>query len=205
MKKKIITIGREFGSGGREIGKRLANALNITYYDKELLGIAAKESGLSTEFLESYDEKSNGSFLYSLVMGQANMFYNGNTNNSVEQLASIAQREAVMNVAEKGSCIIVGRCADYILKDEENILRVFICANYEDRLERIKARDKVNDKEAQEKIKRMDKARKAYYSCHADTEWGVAKNYDLCMNVSKLGIEKTVAQIQSVAEQLMNK
>lgn len=205
MKKIIITIGREFGSGGREIGKRLANALNITYYDKELLGIAAKESGLSTEFLESYDEKSNGSFLYSLVMGQANMFYNGNVNNSVEQLASIAQREAVMKVAEKGSCVIVGRCADYILKDEENILRVFICANYEDRLERIKVRDKVNDKEAQEKIKRMDKARKAYYSCHADTEWGVAKNYDLCMNVSKLGIEQTAAQIQSVAEQLMNK
>jgi cytidylate kinase len=195
MENKIITIGRQFGSGGREIGKKAAEALQIGYYDKELLGIAAKESGLSTDFLESYDEKSTGSFLYSLVMGQSNMFFKNNANTSVEQLASNAQRDAVYHAAEKGNSVIVGRCADYILRDEPHVLRVFLCADDEDRIRRIMKRDQVDAPEAKERIKRMDKTRKAYYNCHTDSEWGAARYYDLCINVSKLGVENTVRAI----------
>ena len=121
MENIYITIGRQYGSGGREIGRKVAQALGIDYYDKEILAVAAKESGLSHQFLQNYDEKPTNSFLYSLVMGQQNML-NSVHGSTVEQLASKAQRDAVLSVAEKGSCVIVGRCADYILRDRKDVL-----------------------------------------------------------------------------------
>ena len=194
MAEIYITIGRQFGSGGRETGKKVAQALGIPYYDKELLAIAAKESGLSHQFLQDYDEKPTNSFLYSLVMGQHHLS-TGMPGSTVEQMAANAQREAVLSVAEKGSCVIVGRCADYILRDKPGLIRVFISADYENRIQRICHRDGVTEKEAEENMRKMDKARASYYSFHTDRKWNDASNYDLCINSSRKGIDTAVEQI----------
>ena len=188
MENIYITIGREFGSGGREIGKKVAQALGIPYYDKELLAVAAEESGLSHEFLKNYDEKPTNSFLYSLVMGQQNLL-TGVQGTTVEQLAAKAQRDAVLSVAEKGSCVIVGRCADYILRDKPGLVRVFICADHDARVRRVCRRDGVSEKEAEEKMRRVDKARASYYSFHTDRKWGAAESYDMCVNSSLRGTQ----------------
>ena len=200
MSNLYITIGREFGSGGREIGKKVAKALNIPYYDKELMAVAAQESGLSPQFLQSYDEKPTNSFLYSLVMGQQNVL-SGMRGTTVEQLASQAQRDAVLSVAEKGSCVIVGRCADYILRDQPGLVRVFICADDDSRVARICQRDGLDEKEAREKMRKMDKARAAYYAFHADREWSAADSYDLCINSSRRGIDAAVELILQFCKQ----
>jgi len=194
MANLYLTIGRQFGSGGREIGKRVANALGINYYDKELLAVAAKASGLSHQFLESYDEKPTNSFFYSLVMGQQNLLV-GSHGITVEQLAAKAQREAVLSVAEQGSCVIVGRCADYLLRDRPGLIRVFVCADWEKRLEQVMERDNLTKKEAEEKMRRMDRARASYYSFHTDRKWGAAESYDLCVNSSRRGLDKTIELI----------
>lgn len=195
MAKVIITIGRQFGSGGREVGRKVASSLGIPFYDKELLAIAAKESGLSAQFLEDYDEKPTNSLLYSIVVGQSHMLMHGNGRISVEQMASKAQRDAVMSVASKGSCVIVGRCADYILREEPGLVRVFLSASKEDRIRHICERDGMTEDKARDKMRRMDKARRSYYSFHADGDWGEAYNYDICINVSRFGIDKTVETI----------
>lgn len=200
MEKKIITIGRQFGSGGREIGKRLAEVLKISCYDKELLAAAAKKSGLSAQFLDNYDEKPTNSLLYSIVMGQSHMFLNGSGQISVEQLALKAQRDAVLHVAEEGSCVIVGRCADYILRDREDLVSLFITADHADRVEHICSRDGMTGQQAEEKMYRMDKARKSYYAYYANGDWGEAANYDLCVNVSRFGVEKSVETILKFVE-----
>lgn len=196
MERTYITIGRQFGSGGREIGKKVAQALGIPYYDKELLAVAAKESGLSHQFLQAYDERPTNSFFYSLVMGQQNLL-TGAQNVTVEQLAAKAQREAVQSVADKGSCVIVGRCADYLLRDRSGLCRVFICADWEKRIERVCRRDGVDQKEAEEKLRRMDKTRAAYYSFHTDRKWGAAETYDLCINSSRRGTDTAAELILS--------
>ena len=194
MENFYITIGRQFGSGGREIGKKVAEALGVPYYDKELLAVAAKESGLSHQFLQEYDEKPNNSFLYSLVMGQSGLI-GGHSGPTVEQMAANAQRDAVLAVAKKGSCVIVGRCADYILRDEPGLLRVFISADYDARVKHICQRDGVTEKEAEEKIKKMDKSRAAHYSFQTDKKWGAVESYDLCINSSKRGFDAAVRLI----------
>lgn len=194
MAEIYITIGRQFGSGGREIGKKVAQALDIPYYDKEILAVAAQESGLSQEFLKSYDEKPTNSFLYSLVMGQQRLSP-GLAGNTVEQLAANAQRDAVLSVAAKGSCVIVGRCADYILRDKPGLLRVFICADHDARIARVVHRDGVSEKEAEEKLRKMDKTRSSYYSFHTDRKWGAAESYDLCVSSSRHGVDAAVRVI----------
>lgn len=194
MAEIYVTIGRQFGSGGREIGKKVAQALGVPYYDKEILAVAAQESGLSHEFLKSYDEKPTNSFLYSLVMGQQRITP-GVPGNTVEQMAANAQREAVLSVAEKGSCVIVGRCADYILRDKPGLCRVFICADQDARIRRVCARDGVSEREAAEKLRKMDKTRASYYSFHTDRKWGASESYDLCVNSSRIGTDAAVEVI----------
>ena len=194
MAELYITIGRQFGSGGREIGKKVAQALDIPYYDKEILAVAAQESGLSHEFLKSYDEKPTNSFLYSLVMGQQRLSP-GMAGNTVEQLAANAQREAVLSVAAKGSCVIVGRCADYILRDKPGLVRVFVSADHAARIQRVCRRDGVSEKEAEEKLRKMDKTRASYYSFHTDRKWGTAESYDLCVSSSLRGVDAAVRVI----------
>lgn len=195
MENIYITIGRQYGSGGREIGRKVAQALGIDYYDKELLAVAVKESGLSHQFLQNYDEKPTNSFLYSLVMGQQNMLA-GVHGSTVEQMASKAQRDAVLSVAEKGSCVIVGRCADYILRDQPGLIRLFFVADNDWRIKYIMARGEgADEKEAEAILKKMDKSRSSYYSFHTDRKWGGAEWNDLCLNTSKLGIDGSVELI----------
>lgn len=200
MAETFITIGRQFGSGGREIGKKVAEALGFPYYDKELLAVAAEESGLSHQFLESYDEKPTNSFFYSLVMGQQNLL-TGAQGVTVEQLAARAQREAVQSVANKGSCVIVGRCADYLLRDRPGLVRVFICADWDKRIERVCRRDGLSPKEAEDKLRRMDRTRASYYGFHTDLKWGAAETYDLCINSSKKGVDAAVSLILEFVKQ----
>ena len=192
-----ITIGRQFGSGGREVGKRVAQALGIPYYDKELLAVAAKESGLSHQFLESYDEKPTNSFFYSLVMGQQNLL-SGAHGVTVEQLAAKAQREAVLSVAEKGSCVIVGRCADYILRDDPRRLSVFVHAPLDERVRRAREEYGVQEPNLEAYVLRQDRARASYYNYFATGKWGQSREYDLCVS-SHMGIAAAVATIKAAA------
>ena len=194
MEKILITIGRQFGSGGREIGKKLARVLEIPYYDKELLAVAAKESGLALDFLQDMDEKHSHSLLYSLCVGRPNLAL-GNCNISVERMASRAQREAVLHVAGQGSCVIVGRGADYILRNEARLFRVFVSAGIDFRVRRVVKRDGITEDEARDRIRSMDKARSAYYNFNTEQKWGAAQNYDLCLNVSQWGTDGSVKLI----------
>ena len=193
-----VTIGRQFGSGGREIGKKVAQALDIPYYDKEILAVAAQESGLSQEFLKSYDEKPTNSFLYSLVMGQQRLSP-GMAGNTVEQLAANAQREAVLSVAAKGSCVIVGRCADYILRERADVLNVFIHAPISYRADRVVRLYGESDQAPEKRLEEKDKRRRAYYKHYADRDWGMSQNYHLSLDSSLVGIERCAQLILDVA------
>ena len=194
--KIILTIGRQFGSGGREIGKKLAKALNIAYYDKELMALAAKESGLSEEFFEKADERASSGLSYAFTMGYSYMglFTPYNDILSNDRLF-LYQSDTIRNLAEKGSCVIVGRCADYILRERTDCLNVFIYGNTEDRVKRVIEEHRVPDAEAEVHVKKRDKKRAAHYKYITDQEWGDVKNYNLCLDSSKLGIEKCIALI----------
>ena len=192
MDKIMITIGRQFGSGGREIGKKIARELEIPYYDKELLAV---------DFLQDMDEKHPHSLLYSLCVGRPNLVL-GNCNISVERMASKAQREAVLHVAGQGSCVIVGRGADYILRNETRLFRVFVSAGMDFRIQRVVKRDGITEDEARDRIRSMDKARSAYYNFNTEQKWGAAQNYDLCLNVSQWGTDGSVELILRALRQV---
>ena len=164
MNQTIITIGRQFGSGGREIGKRLAKKLDIPYYDKELLAKAAKDSGLCTDYLEERDERSTNSLLYSFVMGTRNL----TGQPSLEELVWKAQRDAVESAARQGGCVIVGRCADVILKAYPNLLRVFLLADEDQRIAHVSQRDGITPQEAAAKIRWVERSRAAHYHSVTD-------------------------------------
>ena len=182
---QIYTIGRQFGSGGLSIGKELAEKLGIPCYDKELITKAAEQSGLSKELVQYYDEKHSSSLLYSIVMNTQNANWFGNSK-PIEAMVMDAQIEALKNVAQKGSCVIVGRCADYILKDNFNVVSFFITASMSFRIAHVMEREKISEKGAQQKIKLLDKTRASYYRTTTDREWGMAKNYNLCIDRSNL-------------------
>lgn len=192
MEKIIITIGRQFGSGGREFGKKLAEQLHIAYYDKELLNKAAAGSGLANDFLEYYDEKTTSSLLFTLATSPA--FMSDMIGNRWGDMAEKATREAILDVA-KDSCVIVGRHADYTLRQEKHLLRIFVTSDKESRISRVMKRDVVTMEEAERKIQQMDKARANSYSYHTGMKWGAADHYDLCLNLSKIGIEKAVKMV----------
>ncbi|MGN1113881.1 MAG: AAA family ATPase [Oscillospiraceae bacterium] len=192
--KSIITISREFGSGGHEIGKRLAQELDIPFYDKELLDRAAKNSGICKELFESHDENSSGSFLFSLVMGDYSLDSNGmlNTQMPLNHQLFLAQFEAIKKIADEGPCVIVGRCADYVLEDYDNIINFFVMADMPDKKKRICSRYDIEKNKVEDFIKKTDKRRANYYNYYTDKKWGTARNYDLCINSSKIGIDNSV-------------
>lgn len=196
----IITIGRQFGSRGRAVGKALASAYGIVYYDKDLLPITELESGLDQNFLESRDERGKNSLLYSIVMGMGSQYLMTQENYSVDYLAKQAQYKAVQSVAQKGDCVIVGRCADYILRDRKDLVRVFLTAEDQDRAEHISERDEISREEAEKKMHRIDKERSMYYYCNTEQKWGSASSYDLCINTSKAGVDGTVKLIQAFTD-----
>jgi cytidylate kinase len=194
MKKDyVITIGRQLGSGGRIIGEKLAIQLGISFYDKELIQIASQKSGLGKEYFEKADEKKH----YSVFGGLFDLrgvlaeepFSNYYLNN--ETLFKI-QSDVIRELAEKGSCLFVGRCADYVLKEYPRCLNIFICAGMNDRIRRIAELQKMTDEKARDYIEKADKKRAGYYNYFSNKEWGVAETYHLCVNSSILGIEETV-------------
>ncbi len=199
-KRIVVTIGRQFGSGGRIVGKKLAEQLGIPYYDKELINLASKESGICGEFFEKADEKNSGSLLKALAMGFSmnNAIFQSNDYLSNESLFQI-QSEVIRKVAAEGSCVLVGRCADYILRDEPDCVHVFISASWQDRVRRAMEYNRVPEKEAEEFLKKADKSRASYYNYYTDKVWGAGGSYDLCVNSSLYGIDRTVDFIKQFA------
>lgn len=192
MEKFVITIGREFGSGGLDVGRMLSEKLHVKCYDKELLSMAAKESGLCQEIFENHDEKPTSSFLYSLVMdtysvsGYASApFLDMPLNHKV----FLAQFETIKNLAEKESCIIVGRCADYALAEYPNCIQVFIHADIDFRIDHIMQTFHLSKEKAVDMIHKTDKKRASYYNYYSSKKWGDSRSYHLTLDSSQLGIQ----------------
>lgn len=186
--KYVVTIGREYGSGGRFIGKLLAERLNIPFYDEELLTKAAQESGLSEAVFKNFDEQKEGLFSSGMGMYSYDM--------SLGQKVFLAQFDAIKKIANNESCVIVGRCADYVLKDYQNVVNIFICAPMEDKINRAVTYYGLNPNKAANEISKKNKKRRSYYNFYTDREWGKANNYDLCIN-SRIGVDETVDAIEA--------
>ena len=193
----IITIGREFGSAGREIGYKVAEAFDIKLYDKEMLARAAKESGICEEIFETHDEKPTNSFLYSLVMDTYSMGYSGNTYTDmpINHIVFLAQFDAIKKIADEGPCILVGRCADYALESYPNVVSVFIHADLDARIRRIARIYNLTDAKAKDMILKTDKKRSSYYNYYTNKKWSDAESYELCLTSSELGIDGTAKAI----------
>lgn len=191
---KILSIGRSFGAGGKTIGKAVADALGIPYYDSELMREAAKSCGLSEKYLASVDEKDVTDAALYLSAGFMNP-----THTSVRQIAANAQREVIEKIASEGPCVIVGRRANEILKDRDNLISVFVTASLEYRTKRIMEREGLDEKTARKKVIRADKERASYFNQFGGDEWGYASTYDLCINTETFGDDKAAEMIIKLA------
>jgi cytidylate kinase len=200
MDKYIITISREFGSGGRLIGEKLASRLGVELYDKSIIQLAAERSGLSYKFIEQNEENVTNSLLFNISaatsFAQAATFFDTPVNDKTY----IAQTEVIRELA-KNSCIIVGRCADYILRDDPALVRIFITADFDDRVRRAVEDYNMPSVTAAEKIKKLDKSRANYYKYYTGQPWGSIHNYDLIINTSFTGVLGAVAVITSMLEE----
>ena len=181
----VISIGRQHGSGGREIARLLAQELGIKCYDKEIVDEAAKHSDFSRDLINAYDEKRMSAFM--LHAGG----YGLNENFRLNMQVVSAQFDAIREIASKGDCIFVGRCADYILRDRSDLVSVFILGDMDERLKCLERRQGLDVATARKKIKEVDKDRSSFYKYYSDQVWGDAQNYDLCINSSRLGVEGT--------------
>ena len=210
--KKIITISREYGSGGRLIGKLVAESLGYDFYDKEIIDRAAQESGLSPDFIKKTEQNLSSGFLYNLLLGSS---YSGTANgassiNGTQMLPLAdqvfnAERKVILDLAKKGNCVIVGRCADYILNtsdeiDSKSLLNVFIYGNLEEKLKRIEDLYKEPEQAAKKTIQQIDKRRANHYNTFTEATWGDRKNYDIMINSSTAGIEETARLISEIAK-----
>ena len=190
QKSLIITIGRQFGSGGHEIGEKLAKKLGIKFYDKELIKLIAKQSGVCEKVLESYDEKPTNSLLYSIVMDiYPSVMYTGPT---IDQQIYQANYDTIRRLADGEPCVIVGRCADYILRDHPELVSVFVHANSDFRAARIAEEYKLPDAKVRDLLVKTDKKRASYYNFQSEKQWGAASSYNLCIESSEVGIDGAV-------------
>lgn len=198
----VITIGRQFGSGGREIGMRLAEELGVKCYDKELLDRAAKDSGICQELFEHHDEKPTNSFLYSLVMDTYSFGYSSAAfaDMPINHKVFLAQFDAIKKLAEEESCVIVGRCADYALSEYPGTISVFIHSDMEKRIRRITKKYELTDAAAKDRIQKTDKKRASYYNYYTSKKWGDAASYNLSLDSGLLGIEGCVEMIKKAIE-----
>lgn len=197
--KMVISIGRQYGSGGREIGRRLADIFNIEFYDKELITLAAKRSGFSEEILKENDENHNGSFLYSIVMGT----YTGRDNLPLNHKLFLAQFDTIKKLAEEKSCVIIGRCADYALEYNPYCIKAFIHAGIGSRIKRAIEEYGVEADKAEETIKKIDKKRANYYNFYTGKKWGHMENYDITINSEFSGIDGAVKVIEELVREKM--
>ena len=197
-KKTLITIGRQFGSNGRIIGETIGKRMGIPCYDKQLIKRVAKESGLWEDLLDELDEKRSNSFLYSVVMDPYAFSYSFDKQGfgmTLNQKAFMATYNTIENIAKEGSGVFVGRCADYVLRNTDKVLSVFLYAPLEVRIRTIMDRFDLSEKQAKEQIQKEDKARASYYNYYTSNKWGKMESYDLCIDTSILGPEKTAEQI----------
>lgn len=196
-KKCIITIGRQFGSGGRYVGRLLAEKLGFPFYDKELLTEAAKHSGICEEILEDHDEKPTRSLLFSLVTGMQHHVGTGSfyMDMPLNHRIFLAQFDAIRKLAAEGSCVIVGRCGDYVLKDDPDAVHIFVKADMPSKIARAVKYYGVEEDKAEERIRKADKQRASYYNYYATATWGDVENYDLVVDTGVLGVEGAVELI----------
>lgn len=185
MAKRIITISREFGSGGRFIGEEVAKKLGIAYYDKNVINEIAEKSGLSPEYIQENAELSPKKGLFAYAFSGRDI-----TGKSVEDMVYEAQRNIILELAEKEPCVILGRNADYILKDRDDVLNVFIHGDMPEKIQRITGLYNVEEKEAVKMMADTDKRRRTNYNFYTDQSWGKASNYTLCLNSSQLGYDR---------------
>ena len=198
--KTIITIGRQFGSAGREIGRKVAKDLGIKLYDREMLDRAAKESGICQELFETHDEKPTNSFLYSLVMDTYSLGYTAGSHSDmpINHKVFLAQFDAIKKIADEGPCILVGRCADYALEEYDNVLRLFVYADMDTRIRRIARIYDLTDAKAKDMIMKTDKKRASYYNYYSNKKWGASESYDSSICSSMLGIDGTAEFIKNL-------
>lgn len=196
---KIITISRQYGSGGREIGEKLAAKLQIPFYDNQLIMLAAEKSGFNAKYFEDPEKNAGNSFLYSIVRGMQYQ-YRTATPWSLEETVYTTQSEVIRSIAEKGPAVIIGRCADYILKDHPDVLKVFIYADMDFRCDRAIRIDGVEPDKAKETVITKNKRRANYYNYHSDFKWGEAFNYNICIDSSRSGIDRAVDIIASLVD-----
>ncbi|RKJ21940.1 cytidylate kinase-like family protein [bacterium D16-50] len=203
----VITIGRQFGSAGREIGEKLAEYFGIKCYDKELLTRAAQESGFCEEMIQNHDERPTNSFLYNLVMDTYSFGYNASSfvDMPISHKVFLAQFDTIKKVAEEGPCVIVGRCADYALAGKTNVVHLFIYADEESKVQRVMEKYSLTESKAKDMIIKKDKQRQSYYNYYSSKKWGRADSYDLCINSSVLGVEGTVRLITQYVEDFEKK
>lgn len=195
MANRVITITRQYGSGGREVGQKLADAMGVEFYDNKLLEVAAGNSGIHKSHFEENDEKRSNSFLYllSTTYGQGGVPF--------DDALFFAQLEAIRKIASEQSCVIIGRCADYALRDFTKVLNVFISAPLDLRVKRAIEVYDIAEKHAEDYVKRIDKQRTSYYNYYTDKRWGQPQNYQICLDSSALGIDGTVAMLKQFADE----
>lgn len=191
----VITIGREYGSGGREIGEVLARRLGIAYYDKELLRKVSERSGLAAETVESFDERP-----LAFTFFNPNRFFAGTYDETVPGQIHVTEVELVQALVAEGPCVMVGRCIDSMLEGRENVVRLFVSAPLPERIKRVMRRNNLSEEDALARIKRVDKERASYYRYMSDRKWGLASNYDLCINSASTGIEGAIDVIEGYLE-----
>lgn len=198
---RIITIGREFGSGGHEIGNLLATRLDIPLYDNNLIRMVAEKLDIREETARAVDETTLNSFLAGFIFEPIE---ESSRLNGTEYVPPLTQQvyelqcDIIRKLAERGPCIIVGRCADFVLRDHKNCINVFICADWEDRVERIAEKYDISQRKAADKIKKMDRERRNYYESHTGQEWGSIDSHHMLLNVSRLGMDRTVDILERI-------
>ena len=198
---RIITIGREFGSGGHEIGNLLATRLDIPLYDNNLIRMVAEKLDIREETARAVDETTLNSFLAGFIFEPIE---ESSRLNGTEYVPPLTQQvyelqcDIIRKLAERGPCSIVGRCADFVLRDHKNCINVFICADWEDRVERIAAKYDISQRKAADKIKKMDRERRNYYESHTGQEWGSIDSHHMLLNVSRLGMDRTVDILERI-------
>ncbi len=189
----VITIGRQYGSGGLDVGKKIADAFQIPFYDKDLVERAADKSNISKDTVKHIDERATNSFLYSLVSGHYSVGSNvAHYEMPINDKLFIHQSEVIKEVAQEGPCVIVGRCADYVLREvpDVQVCSIFVCGGLDYRTKRVmEAYPELNQARARDKIIKTDKQRRTYYDYYTDHDWGVISNYDICLNTERLGID----------------
>ncbi|MCR5768431.1 MAG: cytidylate kinase-like family protein [Lachnospiraceae bacterium] len=201
---RIVTISRQYGSGGREIGRKLAEVWGIPFYDNELITRAAKDSGFAETAFETAESRANNSLLYSIARGTAS--FNGQDvgfsvdNLSLDDKLYLAQAKVIRNCAAEGPCVIVGRCADYILRKLDNLVNIFVYADMDFRIERAMRIDGMAPEKIENAILKIDKRRSNYHNFHTGEKWGKIENYSLCINSARVGIDNAVQVIKTYVE-----